>query len=556
MARNSSAGYNGNPNLPLPSATVALNAQELAEYAKCEQDVIYFIQNYVKIVHVDDGIIKFKLWKFQEDIIKLLEDNRFVICKLPRQSGKSTVIICGYFLWYILFQTDVSVALLANKETTAIQLMDRLKQSYELLPDFLKQGVVKWDQKLIKLANNNRVRAEATSAAAIRGDSFNIVFMDEFAFVPANIANEFMASVYPVISSGKTTKLFIVSTPNGYNMFHKIWQDSINKKNTYVNYHCTWRDVPGRDEAWAEETRKNIGSEQKFQQEFECDFLGSANSLVAPWKIAQLHYVDPIEVKGNLRIFEKPVYITEEGPSHTYVMTVDVAQGQEMDSSVIMVTDVSTNPFRQVAVFEDNTIKPAQLAVMCRDIGRYYNSAYMLVEINGEGLMVADMLITDLEYEGVIQIYPDPKKGQRISSGFNPKARYGLKTSENTKRIGSTGLKSLIENDRLLIRDWTTIEQLSRYVAKPNTKGLPTVYEAEEGNHDDHCSALVLLGWLTAQQQFENYIGVNMRKFLTEGVDPIPLEVPFFGFADAGPRVLDVNPQGFEVVEDTDNFWG
>lgn len=555
MARNtSSIGYNGNPNLPLPSTQVSLTEHEVQEYLKCEADPIYFIQNYVKIVQVDEGIIKFNLWGFQEDIIHLLEDNRFVICKLPRQSGKSTVIICGYFLWYILFNTDVSVALLANKENTAIQLLDRLKQSYELLPDFLKQGVVKWDQKLIKLSNGNRVRAEATSAAAIRGDSFNVVFMDEFAFVPANIANEFMASVYPVISSGKTTKLFIVSTPNGYNMFHKIWMDSVNGKNTYVNYSCTWRDVPGRDEKWAEETRKNIGSEQKFQQEFECDFLGSANSLVAPWKIAQMSFMDPIETRDKFRIYEHPQYISEEGPSHTYVMVVDVAQGQEMDSSVVQVVDISTNPWRQVAVYEDNLIKPAQLSVMIRDIGRYYNQAYVLVEINGEGLSIADMLITDLEYPSVIQIVPDPKKGQKISMGFAPKVRPGLKTSENTKRIGATGLKSLIENDRLLIRDYRTIEQLTKYVGKKNTKGLITIYEAEAGNNDDCVAALVLLGWLTMQQAFENLVGISMRMHLTEGQQPLALEPPFFGYEDVA-RVATISPGGFEVVED-DNFWG
>lgn len=271
MPRNPNpVGYAGNANLPLPEENYSYTQDELAEYIKCSKDPVYFIEHYVKIVHVDQGIVKFHLWDFQKTIIKMLDDNRFVIAKLPRQSGKSTVIICGYFLWYVLFHTEVSVFLLANKEETAIQLLDRWKQSFELLPRFLKQGVIKWDQKVIKLANNARIRASATSASAVRGDTANIIFLDEFAFVPENIALEFMASVYPVISSGKTTKLFIVSTPNGYNMFYKIWNDSIEGRNGYANFGCTWRDVPGRDEAWAEETRKNMGSEQKFQQEFEC----------------------------------------------------------------------------------------------------------------------------------------------------------------------------------------------------------------------------------------------------------------------------------------------
>jgi hypothetical protein len=264
----SNKGYNGNPNLPLPNETVALTQAELEEYVKCAEDVNYFINNYVKIVHVDHGIVPFKMWPFQETIIDVFENNRFVICKMARQSGKSTVVVCGYFLWYILFHTDVSVGILANKENTAIELLRRLKQSFEFLPAFLKQGIIKWDQKLIMFANNSRVRAESTSASAIRGDTFNILFLDEFAHVPDNIAGEFMTSVFPAISSGKTTKLFVISTPKGYNLFYKIWNDSEEGRNTYKTVGFTWRDVPGRDDEWAEETRKNIGSQQ-FEQEFE-----------------------------------------------------------------------------------------------------------------------------------------------------------------------------------------------------------------------------------------------------------------------------------------------
>ena len=282
----SEKGYNGNPNLPLPNEQVSLTQAELEEYVKCANDPFYFINNYVKIVHVDHGIVPFKMWPFQESIIDVFENNRFVICKMARQSGKSTVVVCGYFLWFITFHPDVSVGILANKENTAIELLRRLKQSYEYLPNFLKQGILKWDQKLIMLANNSRVRAESTSASAIRGDTFNILFLDEFAHVPENIAGEFMTSVFPAISSGKTTKLFVISTPNGYNLFYKIWNDSEEKRNTYKTIGFTWRDVPGRDEQWAEEMRKNLG-EQAFQQEFE--------SVVADTQITVRHKITGIE---------------------------------------------------------------------------------------------------------------------------------------------------------------------------------------------------------------------------------------------------------------------
>jgi hypothetical protein len=560
MARrtDSGGGYNSNPNLPLPEDQITLTADELKEYVRCTTDPIYFIKKYVKIISVDEGIIKFDLWPFQEEIINTFENNRFVICKLARQSGKSTVVVAGYFLWYILFHADVSVGVLANKEATAIQLLDRLKQSYELLPRFLKQGIIKWDAKVIKLANNARVRAESTSASAIRGDTFNIIFLDEFAFVPENIALEFMTSVYPTISSGKTSKLFIVSTPNGYNLYYKIWNDAVEKRNTYVPIGFTWRDVPGRDEAWAEETRKNLGSEQKFQQEFECDFMGSANTLIDPWKLAQLSYSTPIEERGeHMKIYKHPVYGNEDGPGHVYLITIDVGQGQKQDYSVAQVIDISESPFVQVAIYRDNTIKPAQFASTIRDLGRYYNNAFLFFEINAEGASCASIVAEEFEYENIVHIFPHPKKGQQISGGFHKRARQGLKVTEATKRVGCTGLKSLIENNKLIIVDYETMRELTTFVAKMAKNGSHAkTYEAETGNHDDTISALVLLGWLTLQSGFENYVGLSMRKLLTDGHEPLTFDEPFIGILgdlSNGPAP-EKTPYGWEVVQD-DSFW-
>ncbi len=571
MARSpNTLGYNGNPLLPLPSAKVALNAAELQEYIKCESDPVHFISNHVKIVNVDDGVTTFTPYPFQKDIIDTLESNRFVIAKLPRQSGKSTVIICGYFLWYILFHTDVYVALLANQEDTAIMLLGRMKASYELLPEFLKQGVVKWDEKQILLANKARVRAAATSAAAIRGDTFNIVFLDEFAFVPANIAVNFMSSVFPVISSGKTTKLFIVSTPNGFNLFYRIFTEAMEGRNSYKAMHYTWRDVyfaryPTASEAealqWREETIKNMGNNlSQFQQEFECDFLGSAGTLVAPWKLAQIAWKPPLEVRGKLRVYQKPIYLTEEGPAHIYMVLVDVAQGQEQDSSVIQVIDITTSPFTQVACYQDKSIKPAQLAPVCFQVGQWYNNAYMFFEINGEALVTAEICAEDLGYENIIYIAMHKRKGQTISGG-QPNSKIGLKSNEKTKRTGCTGLKSLMENDKLIIHDYDTLSQMTTFIGKLNKRGLATIYEAEIGNHDDCISPLVLLGWLTMQQGFENYIGLNMRQALADGAAGMPnIELApdtFFldpsmttGFGQEPQR----GPWGVPIVEDND-FW-
>ena len=550
---NSTAGYNGNPNLPLPNAEVSLTADELKEYVKCAEDVYYFINNYVKIVHVDHGIVPFAMWPFQREIIKAFEDNRFVICKLSRQSGKSTVVVCGYFLWYVLFHADVSVGILANKESTAIELLRRLKQSYELLPMFLKQGILKWDQKLIMLANNARVRAESTSASAIRGDTFNILFLDEFAFVPENIAGDFMTSVFPTISSGKTTKLFIVSTPNGYNLFFKIWNDAQEKRNSYFPIGFTWRDVPDRDEAWAEEMRKNLGSEQAWQQEFECSFQGSANTLIPAYKLAAMSYMTPIEDRGDFKIYMKPIRADAEGnPAHIYVAMVDVSQGQEQDYSVINIIDVSISPFRQVAVYRRNNITPQLFAPVVRDIAAYYCNAYTLVEVNDVGILVADTLHAELEYENILFVRMHPKRGQMLAGGFHVKSRMGLRQTQATKRIGCAALRAMIEKDQLLIYDYETIRELTTFVAQGRN------YEADSGAHDDCVMTLVLLGWLTAQTGFENYVGLSMRKLLINQYDPVTLDEPFAGFLSDEPEtswVDDGDRWSPADINNQNDFW-
>lgn len=549
-------GYGGNILLPLPEDQHAFTKEELAEFVKCSQDARYFIENYVKIVNVDRGIVKFELYPFQSDLIEAFENNRFVICKLARQSGKSTVVVCGYFLWYVLFHPDNSVGILANKEATAIELLRRMKESFQLLPRFLKQGVVTWDQKRIMFANNTRVRAESTSASAVRGDSFNIILLDEFAFVPENVAQEFMTSVYPTITSGKTTKLFIVSTPAGYNLFYKIWNDSIEGRNSYKTIGFTWRDVPDRttlnadgENVWEKETRQNIGDMQ-FEQEFECSFMGSANTLIPAWKLAQLIYREPIEEKGDLKIYTKPIRQTETTDSHIYVITVDVGQGQGLDYSVINVTDISLNPFVQVAIWRNNKITPVLLAPMIRDIGLYYNNAYVLMEINMEGHAVADMLHNDLEYPSVVTILPHPKRGQQLTGGFGPKCRFGLKVTEATKRIGCAGFKTLIEKDKYIITDYQTLRELTTYVVHN------TSYAAEVGNFDDCVATLVLMGWLTLQMGFENYVGLSMRRLLMDKHEPVSFDLSPIGFLGDLDRVpiLGRTQGGVEIVDDAE-FW-
>ena len=342
--------YLGNPNLKKANVAQEWTQAEVEEYAKCMNDPMYFIQTYIKIVSLDEGLVPFKLYDFQKEMVGTFHNNRFTICKLPRQSGKSTTII-AYLLHYVLFNPTVNVAILANKAATARDLLGRLQLAYENLPKWLQQGVMTWNKGSLELENGSKILASSTSASAVRGGSYNIIFLDEFAYVPANVAEQFFSSVYPTISSGKTTKVMIVSTPHGMNMFYKLWSDAENERNSYVPIEVHWSEIPGRDEKWKQETIKNT-SESQFNTEFECEFLGSIDTLISPQKLRTMAYINPIQSNAGLDLYVKP----KEG--HTYVLTADVSRGTSNDYSAFVVFDVTEMPYRIVAKYRDNEIKP------------------------------------------------------------------------------------------------------------------------------------------------------------------------------------------------------
>ncbi len=265
--------YLGNPQLKAVHVNLGFTQEQLNELVRCEEDPVYFIKTYMKIVHVDHGIIPFNLWDWQSDLINLYNNNRFVIAKIARQSGKSMVTV-GYFLWYILFTTDVNVAILANKGDTARVLLARLQMAYLLLPKWMQQGIVVWNKGSMELENGSKIIATATSSSSIRGSSYNIIFLDEFAHIDNNLANDFFKSTYPTISSGKTTKVFIVSTPKGMNLFWKLWVEATKKPGEktshFVPFEVHWSQVPGRDQAWMEQEIANLGSQENFDQEYGC----------------------------------------------------------------------------------------------------------------------------------------------------------------------------------------------------------------------------------------------------------------------------------------------
>ena len=376
--------YLGNPNLKKANVMTNFTPKQVKEFIKCSQDPIYFIRKYIKIVSLDEGVIPFDMYDFQEEMVTSFHENRFNIAKLPRQSGKSTVVT-SYLLWYVIFTPNVNVAILANKAPTAREMLGRLQLSYENLPKWMQQGIIGWNKGSVELENGSRLLASSTSASAVRGMSFNIIFLDEFAFVPNNIAEQFFASVYPTISSGKNTKVIIISTPHGMNMYYKIWHDAERKKNEYITTDVHWSQVPGRDAEWKEQTIANT-SEAQFRVEFECEFLGSVDTLISASKLRLMVYEDPLHASKGLDIYEDPI------KGHSYTMTVDVARGVDGDYSAFCLFDTTEVPYKLVAKYRNNTVKPLLFPDIISQTANAYNHAYVLVEVNDVGAQVADIL--------------------------------------------------------------------------------------------------------------------------------------------------------------------
>jgi len=497
-----SKGYNNNPNLPREDFMHAFTQAELDEFIKCSQDPVYFACTYMRIINVDRGLMPFEMWDFQQDMLRSFHENRFNICKLPRQVGKTTTSV-AFLLHFILFNENVNIAILANKSATAREIMGRLQLAFEYLPRFLQQGVKEWNKGSIELANGSRAVADSTSGSSVRGRSFNVIFLDEFAFVPNNIAEAFFMSTYPTISSGKTTKVIIVSTPNGLNLFYRMWIEAQEQRSLYKPIEIHWSMVPGRDEEWKEETIRNTSPDQ-FRQEFECEFIGSTNTLIHPVKLRSLVWHNPIRQEGKLDIYKDPV------PGRTYTMTVDVAEGQGLDYSTFSVIDVTEIPYRLVAKYRNNQISPLLFPTIIVQTAKLYNEAFVLVEINSIGLQVSDIIHHELAYENLIKIEMKGKQGQQQTPGFKKKIAYGLKTTNQSKMIGCTNLKTLIENDKLIINDAQMITELTTFSADKKT------FKAEEGNNDDLVMTLVHFGWLSAQKYFRENINNDIRKVLQQ----------------------------------------
>ena len=544
------ATYLGNPNLKKANVQQQWTKKQVQEYARCMEDPLYFIQNYVRIISLDEGLIPFKMYPFQKEMVGTFHKNRFTICKLPRQSGKSTTMI-SYLLHYSLFNPSVNIAILANKAATARDLLGRLQLAYEHLPKWLQQGVMSWNKGSLELENGSKILASSTSASAVRGGSYNIIFLDEFAYVPSNVAEQFFSSVYPTISSGKTTKVMIVSTPHGMNMFYKLWTDAEERRNSYIPIEVHWSEVPGRDDKWKKETIANT-SEQQFQTEFECEFLGSIDTLISPHKLRTLAYKTPVQSNAGLDVYEQPQ------KDHTYFMCADVSRGTKNDYSAYVVFDVTKVPYRVVAKFKDNEVKPMMFPQKIYHVARAYNQAFVLIEVNDIGEQVANAMQFDMEYDNLVMASMRGRAGQIMGGGFSGgKAQLGVRTTKAVKKIGCSNLKQLLETDKIIVEDFDCINELSTFIVKGSS------FEADDGCNDDLVACMFIFGWATDQTYFKELTNNDIREqMFKEQQDQLEQDMAPFGFVvngledeNIGNMVDEYGTKWNPIVRNYDSNW-
>ena len=489
------------------------------EYIKCMKDCSYFTQKYIKIISIDDGVIPFHLYGYQDELLKKYQSNRFIITLQARQSGK-TMTTAAYILWFNTFNDSKDSAILANRLAQAQEIMARVQMSYENLPNFLKCGVSEYNKRSMKFANYSKIFCATSTSSSIRGTSISLLYIDECAFLRNDMA--FYESTYPVITSGKNSQVIVSSTPNGARgLFFKLYTESVGGVNKYVNHKVTWDMVPGRDLAWKQEQIANTSQEQ-FDQEFCCLFRGSTNSLIAGNVLERLVEKNPIEVRDDLKIYEHPVLPDDEQAGHIYAMTVDVSRGLSQDYSAFIVFDVTQIPYRVVATYRNNSISPVLYPTIINSTANHYNNAMVLVEINDIGEQVASILFNEYEYEELLMTKTD-KNRQIIWYGSD--CKLGVRTTTAVKAVGCSNIKTLIENEKIELNDKTVIDEFGTFIPKGKS------YEADSGANDDFAMCCVLFAWATTQQYFKDMTDINTRLEILKDKDNNEQLTPF-GFIE------------------------
>lgn len=519
--------YQGNTNLKGVGTKINWTPAMVQEYIKCRDDIVYFCEKYVKIIELDHGIQTIKLRDYQKDILHKIQDNRMIIMACSRQSGKTTSYV-AFILHYILFNDAKTVAILANKEETAIEIMGRVRMGYELLPKWLQQGVIEFNKTSFLLENQSRVISSATSASSIRGFSINCAIIDEAAHVEANKWSEFFTSTYPVISSGQTTKIIMVSTPKGLNHFYGFWQKAEKGINGFIPIKVTWNQVPGRDAKWKKQEIE-ILTEVGFRQEHEIEFKGSTHTLIEGTKLDQMIFKDIKYMKGPVKVYEDPQ------KDHFYVGVVDVSRGKGLDFSAFSVIDVSVFPYQQVACYRKNDISPLEYAEHIHTTAKFYNNCELLIELNDLGKQVVDSLFHDHAYESILWTMHDGRNGKTVGTD-GTQVEMGLSVTKSVKNLGCSMLKEIVENDKLIVNDLDTISEFMTYSKSPRKIGF--TYEAESGCFDDMIAGLVIFGWLTDQEWFKSMTNSDIRSKLMEESKKRMEAMKPFGFFQNGMQTF------------------
>lgn len=531
--------YLGNPNVKRDGVNEQWTAESILEYKKCMDDPVYFSEYYVKVISLDEGLVPFKLYPYQQEMFEKFNEHRFNIILACRQSGKS-ISVCAYLLWYALFHPEKTVAILANKASTAREMLSRITLMLENLPFFLQAGTKALNKGSLEFGNNSRIITAATTGSSIRGLSINLLYLDEFAFVEK--AAEFYTSTYPVVSSGKDTKVIVTSTANGIgNMFYKIWEGAIQEVNEFTPFRVDWWDVPGRDEAWKQQTINNT-SKLQFDQEFGNTFFGTGDTLIGAETLMELRAGQP------LRYIEAGDGLTYKDPEqgHEYIMCVDVGKGRGQDYSTFTIIDISVKPFNQVAVYRNNAISPLLFPSIIYKYAKSYNNAYVVIESNDQGSMVANGLYHELEYDNV-----------HTESAVKANA-IGQAMTRKVKRLGCSGLKDLLENKKITIVDEQTILEISTFVGRGSS------YEASEGNHDDLVMNLVMFGYFAQTQFFNDMTDINLKEMLfKQKMDEIEADIVPFGWVDDGSEYSkqiseqeEMKPDWYIDFDRDDMNWG
>ena len=540
--KNNEFGYNGNPLVKRDGVEQSFTKEELEEYIRCMNDPAYFARKYVKVISLDKGLVPFDLYPYQERMFGHFNENRFSIVLACRQSGKSISSVV-YLLWYAIFKPEQTIAVLANKGSTAQEMISRITLALENLPFFLQPGCKSLNKKSIEFSNNSRIVSSATSGSSIRGMSVNLLFLDEFAFVENDA--RFYTSTYPVVTAGKTTRVIITSTANGIgNVFHKIWEGAVQGTNDYKPFRVDWWDVPGRDDEWRRQTIANT-SELQFDQEFGNNFHGTGNTLINANTLLKLKAIQPIYAMNGVNVYDTPIKAGkneetgETNPDHQYMMFVDVSKGRGQDYSTFNIIDITKRPFVQVATFRDNMMSPLLFPDVLKKYARLYNNAIVVIENNDQGAVVCNGLYYDLEYENTY-----------VSSTVKADG-IGVFMDKKVKKIGCSNIKDLVEQNKVIINDAETIVEMSTFIAKGQS------YEASANSHDDLMMNLVLFGWFAATPMFTEMLDSNMRSFIyAQQAKQIEDEVLPFGFIEDGREetvIVDDEGQQWNIDQGLDD---